>query len=210
MTRKAFLERNIVQIYGGFPEDDAEITYDLLNSWLPDAIGNAAKQCYVESIKLDGVAYVNNSFYSTFSGLAITTDDTSNQGYKIELPEIPVGLGRNEGISTLQFKDSNGFVSLPAIPLSMNQIGYSDSMPVIANKILYWPEGKYIRMKTPLIMTSYTGVVRMISGGDSADLNSELNVPPDYHAPMVEYLKQQMAFEKAQKLDITNDGNDMA
>lgn len=210
MKRREFLERNIVQIYGGFPSDDAEITYDLLNSWLPDAISNAAKQCYVESIKLDGIAYVNNSFYTTFSGLAITTDDTSNQGYEIELPEIPVGLGRNEGIATLQFKDSSGFVSLPAIPLSMNQIGYVDSMPIISNKILYWPEGKYLRMKSSLLMTSYTGVVKMISGGDSSDLNSELNVPPDYHAPMVEYLKQQMAFEKAQKPDVTNDGNDMA
>jgi hypothetical protein len=209
MIRKAFLERNIVQIYGGFPEDDAEITYDLLNSWMADAIANAAKQCYVESIKLDGVAYVNNSFYTTFAGLSVLSDDTSNQGYKIELPEIPVGIGKNEGVSTLQFRDDSGFVSLPVIWLNMNQQGYSDSMRPIPNKILGWSEGKYIRLKTPLILTEYTAIVKMISGGDSQDLNSQLNVPPDYHEPMVEYLKKQMAFEKSQRPDINNDGNDI-
>lgn len=210
MIRQAFLERNIVQIYGGFPEDDAEITFDLLNSWLPDAIGFAAKQCYVESIKLDGVAYLNNSFYTTFSGLEVTSDDTSNQGYKIELPEIPVGLGRNEGVSTLRFKDANGFLSQPVIWLSMNEQGYAEGMRPLPNKILGWPEGKFIRLTTSLILTEYTGVMKMASGGDSSDLNSELNVPPDYHQGMVEYLKQQMAFEKAQRPDVTNDGNDMA
>lgn len=209
MIRKAFLERNIVQIYGGFPEDDHEITYDLLNSWLPDAIATAAKQCYLDAIKIDGIAYVNNGFYTTFSGLSIVSDSTSNLGYKITLPEIPVGLGRNEGISTLQFKDENGFVSLTAIPLSINQQAYADSLPVIPNKIMYWPEGNTLRMKSPLQLWNYTAIVKMCSGGDSADLNSELNVPPDYHAPMVEYLKQQMAFEKAQRPDVNNDGNDI-
>lgn len=209
MQRKYFLERNLVQIYGGFPEDDAEMTLDLLNSWLPDATANAAKQCYLEAIKLDGIAYVNNGFYSTFSGLAIIADDTSNLGYKITLPEIPVGLGRNEGVSTLQFKDSNGLISLTAIPLNMNQQAYADSMPPIPNKVLYWPEGNTLRMKCPLILTEYTGIVKMISAGDSTDLNSELNVPPEYHSLMVEYLKAQLAFERAQKQDLNNDGNDL-
>lgn len=209
MTRGAFIERNIVQIYGGFPEDDHEITYDLINSWLPDAIANAAKQSYVEAIKIDGIAYVNNSFYTTFTSLPIVSDDSDNQCYKIQLPEIPVGLGRNEGISKLQFKDSNGFVSLTAIPISANQVAYVDGMRPIPNKILFWNEGSAIKMKTPLILSSYTGVVKMISGGDSADLNSELNVPPDYFEPMVEYLKKQMVFEKSQRPDVANDGNDM-
>lgn len=209
MIRKAFLEQNIVQIYGGFPEDDAEITYDLLNSWLPAAIGVAAKTNYKDNIQIDGIGYVNNSFYTTFSGIAITSDNTSNLGYKFTLPEIPLGIGRNEGISSIQFKDANGFVSLSAIPLSMNQQAYADSLPVISNKVLYWYEGNIGRMKSALQLWNYTLVIKMCSGGDSTDLNSELNVPADYYPVMVEYLKQQMAFERAQRQDVTNDGNDM-
>lgn len=209
MTRYEFLERNQVQIYGGFPSSEAEITFDILNSWLPDATASAAKACYKDAIAIDGIGYVNNSFYTTFSGIAITTDDTDNLCYKLTLPEIPVGIGRNEGVSALRFKDSNGFVSLAAIPLSIAQQAYADSMPIISNKILYWSEGNTLRMKTPLPLWSYTAVVKMISAGDASDLNSELNVPADYHPLMVDYLKQQMAFQKAQPKDLANDGIDM-
>jgi hypothetical protein len=209
MNRYSFLERNLIQIYGGFPTDDAEVNFDLLNAWLPDAIGTAAKTCYKEAVQLDGIGYVNNGFYSTFSGIAITTDDTDNLCYKLTLPEIPVGIGRNEGVSALRFKDSSGFVSLTTIFLSMNQQAYADSMRPIPNKILAWPEGNTIRMKTALQLFNYTGVVKMISGGDGADLNSELNVPPDYFPIMVEYLKQQLMAQRSVKQDTTNDGLDM-
>lgn len=210
MTRFSFIERCLVQVYGGWPTDDQEITYDLINSWLPDAIGSAAKACYKDAIAIDGIGYVNNSFYTTFSGIAIITDDTDNLCYKLTLPEIPVGIGKNEGVSALRFKDSSGFVSLTAIPLSIAQQAYADSMPPIPNKILYWPEGNTLRMKTPLQLFNYTGVVKMISGGDSTDLNSELNVPPDYLPLMTEYIRNQLMAQRAIKPDTTNDGNDIA
>lgn len=210
MQRKAFIERFLIQIYGGLPEDDHEITYDIINAWLTDGIAAAAKACYKEAIQIDGIGYVNNSFYTTFSGLSIVTDDTDNLCYKLTLPEIPIGIGRNEGIASLRFKDDNGFVSQASVPLSIAQQAYSDSMRPIPNKILYWSEGNTLRMKTPLILSSYTAVVKMTSGGDSSDLNSELNVPPDYFPIMQEYLKAQLGFEKAQKPDVSNDGLDMA
>ena len=209
MQRYEFLERNLIQIYGGFPTDDSEISFDLLNSWLSDAIATAAKTCYKEAIQIDGIGYVNNSFYTTFSGLAITTDDTDNLCYKLTLPEIPVGIGRNEGLSALRFKDSNGFVSFTGIPLSMGQQSYADNMRPIPNKILYWSEGNTIRMKTAIQLFNYSGVVKMVSGGDATDLNSQLNVPPDYFPVMVEYLKQQMMAQRVIKQDTANDGTDM-
>lgn len=208
MTRKGFIERNLIQIYGGFISDDAEMTYDLINSWLPDAIGAAAKSCYRESIQLDGVGYVNNGFYSTFSGLTISQDSTDNLCWKFELPEIPPGIGNSMGLAEVRFK-GDGFISFSAIPLSVDQWGYFDSMRPIANKVMVMQEGKTVRAKTPLILTNYTATVKMISGGDATNLDSELIVPPDYFPAMVEYLKAQLAFEKAQKLDVNNDGNDM-
>lgn len=208
MVRKEFIERCLRQIYGGFPTDDSQITYNLVNSWLGDATAYAAKINYTDSVKLDGVAYVNNSFYSTFSGLSISTDDTINLGYKLTLPDIPVGVGRNEGISTLQFKDENGFISLPVVWLSINQVAYADVMPIIPNKILAWSEGKSLKMKTPLILTGYTGIVRMISGGDKTDLNSELNVPGDYFPAMVQYVKEQLLPMRATNQDLVNEGNE--
>jgi len=210
MTRGAFIERIIIQYYGGLPEDDSDLTHDILNSYLPDALGAAAKQCYAESIKVDGVAYVNNSFYSTFSGLQVLPDDTDNMCYKIELPEIPVGIGRNEGVSELRFKAENEFVSRSAIPVDIAQWGYMDNMRQIPNKIFYLPEGKYIRIKTTLILTEYNGIVKMISGGDGNDLDSELNVPPDYLPIMSKYILEQLSIQKRNKPDVASDGVDMA
>ena len=57
MTRNAFIERILRQIYNGQPSDDSSITYNLVNQWLNDAIGSVVKKNYTDSIQLDGVAY---------------------------------------------------------------------------------------------------------------------------------------------------------
>ena len=48
----------------------------------------------------------------------------------------------------------------------------------------------------------------MISGGDSTDLDSTLNVPSDYLPVMNEYIKNQLVFERQMPLDVQNDGVD--
>lgn len=210
MTRGQFLEQALIQIYGQIPTDDAETTIEMINAvLLPEAIAVAAKQCYTEAIQIDGIGYVNNGFYTTFSGLAIVTDDSDNLCYKLTLPEIPPGIGHSNGISALRFKDDNGFVSQSAIPLSMSQQAYAGRMRSIPNKILYWQEGGTLRMKSTLPMWSYTAVIKMISGGDGNDLNSELNVPPDYHPTMIQYLQQQLGLVRATQPDLQNDGIDL-
>jgi hypothetical protein len=211
VQRGAFIEQILISTYGGLITDETEMTIEMINAvLLPQAIGVAAQACYKGAVQMDGVGYVNNSFYTTFSGIAITTDDTDNLCYKLTLPEVPVGIGKNEGVSALRFKDGNGFVSLTAIPLSMNQQAYADSMKPIPNKILYWPEGDTLRMKTTLPMWSYTAVVKMISGGDSSDLNSTLNVPSDFHPFMVEYIQKQLLLMRGQPADTASDGLDKA
>lgn len=206
MTREQFIERHLRQIYGGFPTDDSQITKNLVNSWLNDAIAVAAKQNCKDNIALDGIAYVNNSFYTTFKGIAVVQDE--NFLFKITLPQIPIGIGYGEGVSTLQFKDASNSVSLPCIPLSQNQTTFYQSLRPIPNKILFYTEGSFIYAVSTLPLYDYTATVKMVSGGDSTSLTSTLNVPPDYFPVMVEYLKQQLAFERAQPQDQSNDGTD--
>jgi hypothetical protein len=207
MTRNIFIERILRQIYNGQPSDDSSITYNLVNQWLNDAIGLAAKKNYTDGIQMDGIAYVNNSFYTTFKDLAVSLGSIDNVTYSIDLPQIPVALGKNEGIATLQFvKDK--LASQTAIPLSINQVAYIDNLRPIQNKILYWTEGKNIYAKSLIPLTAYTANVRMVSGGDSTDLNSTLIVPDDYVPMIVEYIKGQLAFERSRPIDTSNDGVD--
>ena len=206
MTRQFFIERALRQIYGGQPTDDSQITVALVNSWLNDAIATAAKQCYKEAIQIDGIGYVNNGFYTTFKGIAVSQDE--NLTFRLTLPQIPVGIGRNEGVSKLQFKNDKGEVSLPCIPISQNQSTYFESMRPIPDKVIYLSQGEYIYVKSPLLLDNYTASVTMVSGGDSTDLTSTLNVPSDYFPLMVEYIKAQLGFERSQPVDAANDGQD--
>ena len=205
MTRNIFIERILRQIYDGQPSDDSSVTYNLVNQWLNDAIGLAVKKNYTDSIQMDGVAYINNSFYTTFADLAINNVDFTT--YMIDLPIIPYALGRNEGVAMLQFT-GEGKTSQTAIPLSMNQVAYIESLRPIQNKILYWIEGKNIYVKSSILLSAYKANLRMISGGDSTDLNSTLIIPDDYIPIIVEYIKGQLAFERSRPIDTSNDGVD--
>jgi hypothetical protein len=207
MTRYQLIERVLRQIYNGQPSDDSNITYGLVNQWLNDAIGAAAKKNYTDNIQLDGVSYINNSFYTTFKNLDIYAETVDNVTYRVDLPSIPVALGRNEGVATLQFV-GNKKTSQTAIPLSMNQVAYQEQLRPIQNKIAYWIEGENIYVKSSIPLTSYKATLRMVSGGDSTDLDSTLIVPDDYMPVVVEYIKGQLAFEKSRPIDQSNDGVD--
>lgn len=207
MTRAIFIERALRQIYGGQPTDDATITTNLVNKWLEDAIAIAAKQNYKDNYQIDGVSYVNGGFYTTFKSLAIEADEQFL--WKITLPQIPVGIGANDGISTMVIKYDSLNTSFPVIWIDQNQKTYYQSMRPIPNKIIAYSEGENVFLFSSLLMDLYTAQVTMVSGGDSTDLDSTLNVPPDYFPVMVEYIKQQLLFERMQPVDTTNDGQDV-
>lgn len=208
MTRYTLCETILRAVYGEQPNDDSNITVNLVNQWLNNGISLATKLNYKENLQIDGVTYVNNSFYTTFRGLVITST-AENFLYQLTLPQIPLGIGRTEGIGTLQFVDVNGFVTDNAIPISENQVGYFNNMRTIPNKTLYYPEGQFLYMISTEPLDTYTGKVRMISGGDSTNINSILNVPDDYLDTIIRYCSDRLKQERAQPKVLTNSGVDV-
>ena len=207
MTRNQTIELILRQIYNGQPSDDSSITFNQVNLWLNQAIAAAAKKNYADNVQIEGISFVNNSFYTSFGSLAVSPDEFGV--YKVTLPQIPVSLGKTEGISTLQFVDSKGKASShTAVPLSASQVAYQEFLRPIQNKLVYWSEGIYLYIKTSIALEQYTAKVRMVSGGDSTNLNSVLNIPDDYMPMIVEYIKQQLAFERSRPIDQSNDGVD--
>ncbi len=208
MVRRFYGERIRRMIYNGQPPDDANITVNLVNSYINDAVAAAAKASWQENIKIDNIAYLNNSFYTTFTGLSVVKDPT--QGlfvYKITLPQIPNGLGKNEGVASLRFKDGVQ-ATFDAIPLNANQIAYADNLRPIPNRIMYWSEGTFLYTKTSLNLLDLTAIVRMVSGGLDTDLDSMLNVPNEYFTFMDQYILKELLLEHAQKADQVADGVD--
>jgi hypothetical protein len=208
MTRSQFIEQILRQVYGTYPSDDSSITPMLVNQYIDQAIAFAAKNNYTDNLRLDGVAYVNNSFYTTFKGLTITRDERNL--WKVTLPQIPVGIGANEGISTFYLKDTTGQLSQPLIPLTENQKTYFQQLQTPPFKTLYYVEGSNAFIVTTSILTGYTASVTLVSGGDSTDLTSTLNVPGDYVPVMIEYIQKQLLLMKTTPRDLANDGTDLA
>lgn len=206
MTRQQLIEQILRQVYGTQPSDDASITPNLVNQMINQGIGLMVKQNYKDAVQLDGVGYVNNSFYTTFKGISVSQDESFL--FKVDLPQVPIAVGKNEGISTLQFKDSAGKVSLPVIWLSQDQVTYYRSMPPIPGKILGYYQGKSAYVSSTLQLNQYTATVTLISGGDSTDLTSNLNVPDDYIPGIVDYVVKLLMQARLQIQDNANDGND--
>lgn len=207
MTRYQFIERVRRLIYNGPPNDDATITIGLVNNYLGDAIAFAAKTNYTDNLKLSGIACVNNSFYTTFKNLSVVQDE--NFLWKITLPQIPTGIGANEGISSLIFRDNTSSqLSYNVVWLTENQVSYQRGMRPIPNSLLAYSEGQYVYVLSSVSLDQYTANATMVSGGDSTDLNSTLNVPSDYFPPMMDYLKQNLILELNQPKDVANDGED--
>ena len=206
MTRGVLIEMIVRNVYGEIPVNDRTITDNLVNTWIEPGIGLAVKQAYKDSIAFDGVSYVNNSFYTQFKGIPIIQEEPFL--YKMTLPQLPMGIGKNEGIPTVQFVDGNGNVSDTVIPLSENQVGYVRRMRPIKNKTLGWPEGIYFYLLSVLPLTDYTGKVRMISGGNPSDFDSELNVPADYLPITIDYCTRNLMKERLTQKDLINDKRD--
>ena len=206
MTRQQLIEQILRQVYGNQPSDDASVTPGLVNQMINQGIGTMARLNYKEAIQLDGVGYANNSFYSTFKALPVTLDEQFI--YKVTLPQVPIALGKNEGISTLKFKNDNGELSRPVIWMSQDQVSYYQSMPPIPNKLLAYYQGNTAYIVSTLQLNTYTATVTIVSGGDSSDLSSQLNVPDDFIPGIIEYVVKSLIQARAQIRDSANDGVD--
>lgn len=206
MRRDFFIELCSRQVHGGFASDDSQITDNLINTLIEPAIAAVAKTNYIENKRLDGIAYANNSFYTTYKGIGITQDEQFL--WKVELPDVPVGLGYNEGVSRFIIKSDTNELSYPLIPLSQNQTTFFRGMRPIPNKVLYYTEGKNAYILTTIMMNDFTASVTMVSGGDKTDMDSELNVPPDYLPMMQEWIFKQLVTERLQPQDRSNEGSD--
>lgn len=208
MTRSQFIEQILRQVYGGYVQEDSSITPMLVNQYIDQAIAFAAKTNYKENASLEGVGFVNNSFYTTFKDIAISRDE--NGLWKLTLPQVPVGVGANEGISTLQLKNSQNQISQPCIPLTENQKTYFQSLQNLPFKTLYYVEGNLAYLVSNLTLSNYTATVTLVSGGNSSDLNSNLNVPGDYVPIMIDYIQKQLLLMKSTPKDLANDGQDIS
>lgn len=207
MTRKVLIEQIRRMYYGGVPNDDASLSEKEVNTYLNEAIAYMAKVNYTDAIKLDGIETVADSFYATFKNLAITRDSDTGY-YSLDLPQVPLGLARGYGISTVTFPTSTGLAKSP-IPISPRELDYVDQLKQPPSKIFYWVEGKKLWFKSYTNLVGRFAIVRMVST-ETSDLDAELNVPQEYLNDIITMVLNNLKVRKGTPEDNVNDGVDKA
>lgn len=207
MTRKVLIEQIRRIFYGGVPNDDASLSEKEVNTYINEAIAYMAKVNYTDAIKLDGIETVADSFYATFKNLAITKDNDTGY-YSLDLPQVPLGLARGYGISTVTFPTSTGLAKSP-IPISVRELDYIDQLKQPPSKIFYWAEGKKLWFKSYTNLVGKYAIVRMVST-ETSDLDAEINVPQEYITDIINMVINQLKIRKGTPEDIVNDGVDKA
>ena len=207
MTRKVLIEQIRRIFYGGVPNDDASLSEKEVNTYLNEAIAYMAKVNYTDAIKLDGIETVADSFYATFKNLAITKDNDTGY-YSLDLPQVPLGLARGYGISTVTFPTSTGLAKSP-IPISVRELDYIDQLKQPPSKIFYWAEGKKLWFKSYTNLVGKFAIVRMVST-ETSDLDAEINVPQEYVTDIINMVINQLKIRKGTPEDTVNDGVDKA
>jgi hypothetical protein len=205
MTRRVLIEQIRRMLYGSIPTDDANITEKEINLYINEAIAYMAKVNYTDAIKLDGIETVADSFYATFKNLAITKDNDTGY-YSLDLPQVPLGLSRGYGISTVTFPTSTGLAKSP-IPVSPRELDYMDNLKQPPSKIFYWVEGKKLWFKSYTNLVGRFAIVRMVST-ETSDLDAEINVPQEYITDIINLVMNQLRPRKATPQDSTNDALD--
>lgn len=205
MTRKVLIEQIRRMLYGSIPTDDANITEKEINLYINEGIAYMAKINYSDTIKLDGIETVADSFYATFKNLAITRDSDTGY-YSLTLPQVPLGLSRGYGISTVTFPTSTGLAKSP-IPISPRELDYIDNLKQPPSKIFYWAEGKKLWFKSYTNLVGRLAIVRMVST-ETTDLDAEINVPQEYITDIINLVMNQLRTRKGSPQDSTNDGLD--
>lgn len=205
MTRKVLIEQIRRMMYGSIPTDDANVTEKEINLYINEGIAYMAKVNYTDAIKLDGIETIADSFYATFKNLAITKDNDTGY-YSLALPQVPLGLSRGYGISTVTFPTSTGLAKSP-IPISPRELDYIDNLKQPPSKIFYWAEGKKLWFKSYTNLVGKFAIVRMVST-ETADLDAEINVPQEYITDIINLVMNQLRTRKATPQDSTNDGLD--
>lgn len=207
MTRKVFIEQIRRLYYGGVPNDDANLSEKEVNAYINEAMAYVAKVNYTDAIKLDGIESVSDVFYLTFKNLSITRDADTGY-YSLDLPQVPLGLARGYGISTVTFPTSTGLAKSP-IPISVRELDYLDAVKQPPSKIFYWPEGKKLWFKSYVNLVGKSAIVRMVST-ETSDLDAELNVPQEYIPDIMNLVLNYLKVRKATLEDSVNDGVDKA
>jgi hypothetical protein len=204
MTRKNIIEQIKRSYYGGLPSEDHDLTDNEVNIYLNQAAAQLTVASMRGSIEIDGVESLADGFYATFKNIDILKDTDTNL-YYMTLPQVPVGVKRGHGISSVFFPTGAGVSNQP-MEVSPREVEYMDMLRLPNNKIFWWTEGDRMWFKSNVNLLGKKGIVRMVS--TSGGLDDTLYLPPEFITQAVASVSEMLRVRKGMPKDLANDGID--
>jgi hypothetical protein len=204
MIRKELAEKIQRRVVGGLATDDTDISLELINVHITDAIALMAKKNYSDSIELEGIEGLADGFYSTFKNIPISKDEDLGL-YYCDLPQAPYGIARGHDITNFSV---TGFTSgsQQALRIKGSDLALMEQQRYVPKRIYYFLDGKKAWLKTEYVLDNKKVRIRMASPSENADLDSELNVPLEYIPDIINYVISILVPEEQSPKDISNDG----
>lgn len=199
-SKRELAERYLIKFSGGMMSDDVKIDERFFIHEINKAIAFIAKGSMLENSQLDGIAYANDQFITTYRNIPILFDEAVSEFKYSVLPDIPIGLVKGRGlvmvIPPLGTENSLKPVSLREVPMLFHQ-------PLIPRVTFYWIEGGVISYwPSPSFGKVAT---KMISSG-TADIDAPLAIPPESILQIDEIVTKSMAILFQIQPDNINDG----
>lgn len=205
MTRKTLCELIQRRLAGGDVSDDFSPKLDEINLWLNHGIAASAFKNYTDSVQIDGIEFVSESFYITLGGLTINKDENTGW-YFANLPSSPYALPKGYDITMVAIQ-GNGKLSKGLVRKDAVKHNAHDSLPKPPNKIFWWVDSKALWMDSFTPIQSNTLTLRMAAsagGVYQGGISDELRVPDDAIPYVIEYVLK--VFGQPAIQDTSNDG----
>lgn len=190
ITRKNVIDQIIRLVYNGIPPDDVEITPNLVNVYLSEAISYLLGQFYMQTYKLDQIGYVPDSVYVYVNNIPLSQDTQTNYWY-FQLPYMTLSLPSGRQLGYVNVYSGSG-VRYPCYRCDTRELNLMMELPMDRNGIYYWIESQsgksisvYVRLYTQYDLTNFKAAIQ-IPTGHSDNLNDILNIPEDMIVPVID------------------------
>lgn len=207
-TKRQIVQEALYEAYGGITSTDVRISERFVLTKLNNKIAAAGTINAFQNKNLEGVTYLNDTFYSTYNDLPVT-DDTHTGFKKIDLPALPIGVPSQRSISLYPPKTNkcNGMNSTMFVMMPREQVRRSNNLPKTKTVYCFEQDGTIQMIIPDTLPLLEVGTMNLVMATSDGGLDSKANIPPDMLDPIKKELVAELrAIILGVPLELKNDG----
>lgn len=200
-------EQILTTYYKGIRNDDSQYSLRHIASMVAQEVAFMARKNAFENGNAGEIAYINDSFISTYKNVAVAVDPVSLEKYSV-LPAVPTALPNNQEIVSVSLNKKTNKTFIPM----RNKDRFSQSfLPNIKGVVFYYIEAGRIYFDNPCNYQFTALTIKMAGALPSGNiLDAQLNIPKNYETEIIDKVLQRLLTTSRLGTDYTNDGDSIS